>query len=242
MEDDKRATDSLSESVAHSIGTIERGVKEYVFEGDDSAYRRVATELRKLLADQSAVNSFRKSMQRAKTARSIFELHYGNGKNIFLRSFGTVRKTDTDDFVNITPDTYHVRQDILFAATQGGELVSLRDWLEEDLAHTSKGEVLKVGTAIKRIVGREGSHIINPIGDDREDIAVAFFPSKPTLEELSNTDFNRTNPWRQFVIDAGMRLLSATFPSGKSLIEHSIDIPNSQSSHGTIRMQKRRLM
>ena len=166
MPDDKRATDSLSESVAHSIATIERGVTEYIFEEDDSGYRRVATELRKLLMDQDAVNSFRKSILRAKTARSIFELQFGNGKNIFLKSFGTVRKIESSAYVDVTPDTYRDRQDILFAATQGGELVSLRDWLQEDLAHTSKGEVLKVGTTIQRVAGREGSHIINPIGDD----------------------------------------------------------------------------
>ncbi|MCY4654826.1 MAG: hypothetical protein OXC95_16890 [Dehalococcoidia bacterium] len=194
--------------------------------------------MRKLLMDQDAVNSFRKSLQRAKTARSIFELQYGNGKNILLKSFGKDRTIESSNYVDVTPDTFRDRRDILIASTQGGELVSLRDWLQEDLAHTSKGEILKVGTTIQRIAGREGSHIINPIGDDRENVAIAFFSKKPTPNELKSTDFNRTNPWRQFIIDAGMRLLSATSRSGEQLIEHSIDVPSAKSAPTTIRMQK----
>ncbi len=240
MKNDKRATDSLAESVSHSILIIEKGIKEYVFQEDDSAYRSVATELRKLLMDKDATASFQRSIKQAKSAKNLLELRYGNGRKILLRSFPAVRKPETDDFMDVTPTVYITRKDLLYCATHGGSLVSLRKWLEEYLAYTRNGEILKVGTAINYIAGREGSHIINPVGDKREDIGIAFSSEEPTLEKVKNMDFSKTDSWRQFVIDAGMRLLAATYVSGDRLFEHTIDIPEMPDNPKTIRMQKRK--
>ena len=87
MNDDKRAVDSLAESIQHSIAAIEKGIEAYVFHGDDFAYRHVVMELRKLLLDRNAVSSFRKSIRRAKNSKNLLELHFGKGKNILLKSF-----------------------------------------------------------------------------------------------------------------------------------------------------------
>ena len=238
MNDDKKATDFLTESIRHSIAIIEGGIKAYVFQGDESAYRSVATELRKILVDKNAVASFRKSIARAKRAKCLLELHYGNGRHIFLHSFRRLGKAERDDYVDITPDIYPVREHILYAATHDGKLVSLHEWLEEDLAYTENGEVLKVGTAIKHIAGQEGSHIINPVGDKRVDVGIAFLSEEPKPDVIENIDFNHSNPWRQFVIDAGMRLLGATSSMGDGLIPHTIDVPQVPSTDGTFRMQR----
>ena len=240
MDDDKRAVDSLAESVRHSISNIEQGIRTYVFQDNDSAYRSVATELRKILVDKDGVASFWKSIKRAKSANSLFELHYGNGSKILLKSFGLVGKGETGDYMDVTPDIYSAREDILYCATHGGRLVSLPEWLKEHLACTRNGEMLKVGTAIKYIAGKEGSHIINPVGDKREDLGIAFASREPTPKEVSELDFNYSNPWRQFVIDAGMRLLAATDASGGRLVEHAINIPERLRIPQTMRMQKKR--
>lgn len=240
MNDDRRATDSLAESIRHSISIVEKCIKEYIFQEDDSAYRSVATELRKLLMDKNAVASFQNSISRAKNVKNLLELYYGNGRKILLKSFRKVQQLGTDDFIDVTPDVYRTREDLLYYATHGGSLVSLRKWLEEHLAYTRNGEILKVGTAIKYIAGTEGSHIINPVRDEREDIGIAFSSKHPTPENIKDIDFNRTNPWRQFIIDAGMRLLAATRVSGDRIFEHTIDIPEAPNHLGTIRVQKRK--
>ena len=239
MQDDQRAIAALTEAVGHSISEIQSGIEAYVYQSDDSAYRRVVTELRKLLVDVDAVQSFRKSTSRAKGARNLIELHYGNGRNIRLKSFRPSKVGVASDFVDVTPDTYAFREDILHAATHDATLVSLRTWLDEDLAYDRNGRILKVGTTIKYIAGREGAHIINPVGDARDDASIAFFDKQPSPHELENTDFNQSNPWRQFVIDAGMRLLEAKFTSGERLVEHTIDMPTVRREESTIRLQKR---
>ena len=239
MPDDQRAVEFLAESVARSISNIERGVKAYVFQSDDSAYGPVSTELRKLLLDRNAVASFRRSIGRAHWAACLLELHFGSGEKIFLKSF---RQTPTtpDEYMDITPDVYAIRADILHSATKGGRLVTINKWLEEDLAHDKNGNVLKVGKTIDYIAGREGSHIIDPSGDIREDVAIAFVSREPSPENIPNIDFNHFNSWRQFVIDAGMRLLSAQTKSGERLINHTIAVPTADDHRQTLRVQKKR--
>lgn len=239
MKDDQTALDSLAEAIEHSISIIESGIKAYVFERDLSSYRQVSTELRKLLTDRNAARSFAKSISQAKNANNVLEVFYGNGKRIFLKSFVNGKPDSSDSYGDVTPNIYRIPEDILYSATHGDHRVTLRDWLVEDLTHDRSGRVLNVGTVIKHIADREGSHIINPSGDQREDIAIAFFNKQPSAAVIEDTDFNRWNPWRQFIIDAGMRLLDAKFKSGIGLIEHNIDIPAMQRDESTLRLQKR---
>ena len=240
--DDQRAVDFLAESVEDSSSIIENGIKGYVLEGQESAYRIVATELRKLLLDRNAVSSFKKSISRAKNARCLLELHFGNGRKIFLRSFGAVRPAGLGDFGDVTPSVYMEREDIIYAAANEGKPTSLHEWLKEDLAFVSKGQIWNVHTALGHMAGREGSHIINPVGDAREarvDVAITFLSEVPKPEEMPTIDFNQYNPWRQFVIEAGMRLLCASFPSGNQLFEHNIDIPAVRLNPQALRIQSR---
>ena len=239
MCDDKRALDALAESVKHSIAAIESGVEAYVYHDDDFAYRTVVTELRKLLLDKDAASSFRKSIRRAKNTKSLLELQYGKGKNIRLQSFSRQVRSETGDFMDVTPDVYAVRTDILYAATQSDNRVTLSEWLEEHLVHARNGQVLKVSTTIRHIAGKEWSHIINPVGDMREDVGISFFSQKPTPDVIEDTDFNRTNPWRQFAIDAGMRLLAATYATGESIFRHNIVVPETSITYRPLRIQKR---
>ena len=239
MKDDQRAINSLAEAVKDSLSIIESGIKAYVFQRDDPSYRQVATELRKLLTDRNAASSFAKSISRAKKSKNIFELRYGSGRHILVKSFRQSNVSSTGSYADVTPDIYPTRQDILHAAVHSGDPVPLRAWLDEELAYGRSGGIWKVNTVIKHIAGNEGSHIINPVGDPREDVAVAFFPRRPSPIELEETDFNQFNPWRQFVIAAGMKLLEAKFANGPRLVEHTIDVPTARRDERTLRIQKR---
>lgn len=244
MTKNNSATVYLEEAVLHSISEIERGIKAFVDDEDDLAYRGVATELRKLLMDKDAVRSFHKSIDRAEKAHSLFELQYGNRRDIFLKSFSPQQKIQADNYVDVTPDIYPDREDVLICAIKDGTRVSLKEWLNESVAFSKNGEALNVGTMIKYIAGKEGSHIINPVGDKREDVKIGFRSGPPTEEEIDSITFKITDPWRQFIIDAGMRLLSATNEKGKSLIVHSIEIPDTLSTRSdltyTVRIQRKR--
>jgi len=143
--------------------------------------------------------------------------------------------------VDITPNIYKTREEILYAATHGAGRVSLNKWLKEPLVYSKKGQILNVRAAIKYIAGREGSHIINPATDkEREDVAISFSVVRPTMEDIRNTDFDQWNPWQQFAIDAGMRLLNAKHKSGDRLFAHTISVPRTSGASQTMRIQKRR--
>ena len=113
--------------------------------------------------------------------RSLFELQYGGGKNILLRSFmadpENQERSESEDYVAVSPRIYANRTDILSGATRGGRLVSLPVWLDEPFVHNSDGAVLKVRTVLKDIADREGAHIISRRGrDKRDDVRIAFAP------------------------------------------------------------------
>ncbi len=55
---DQDALPDLVAAVRDSIDNIKLGVKAYVFDGQRSAYRTVAVELRKLILDADSARSF----------------------------------------------------------------------------------------------------------------------------------------------------------------------------------------
>ena len=230
----------LARGVDHSIGNIRRSVKAYVFDGDDSAYRVVAVELRKLLLDTNAAASFAPKVKKGKNKRSLFELHYGSGKNILVRSFipeqADKESPESNDYVAVSPNIYPNRTDILWTATHGGRLVNLLAWLDEPFVHNNSGAVMKVRTVLHYIAGKEGAHIISSKGrDEREDVRIAFSASLVATEDVPSLEF--VEHWEQFVIDAGMRLLDARrAANGHPLIAHGVSVPERQVT--TTRLEK----
>ncbi|MYB48628.1 MAG: hypothetical protein F4X72_05060 [Dehalococcoidia bacterium] len=220
----------IERGVQHSISTIRRSVEAYVFERDDSAYRVVAVELRKLLLDTNAAASFAPKSRGNKNKRSLFELHYGRGKNILVRSFmpdtEDQKRSESEDYMAVSPSIYKSRIDILCGATSGSRLVALPIWLDEPFVHNDDGAVLKVRTVLQDIADKEGAHIIRLAGrDKREDVRVAFAPGPVSGEDIASLDY--VEHWEQFVIDAGMRLLDArSSTNGHPLIAHGIDVPD----------------
>ena len=230
----------IERGVRHSISTIRRSIEAYVFERDDSAYRVVAVELRKLLLDTNAAASFAPRSRKQKRKRNLFELQYGSGKNILLRSFMPDPKnqkgSQSQEYVAVSPSIYANRIDILCGATHGGRLVTLPDWLDEPFVHNNDGAVLKVRTVLQDIGDREGAHIISLKGrDKREDVRIAFAPGPVNGEDVTSLDY--VEHWEQFVIDAGMRLLDARSSTDEQpLIAHGIDVPPRQIN--TTRVEK----
>ena len=222
----------IERGVQHSISTIRRSIQAYVFERDDSAYRVVAVELRKLLLDTNAAASFVPRSRKKNRMRTLFELQYGNGNNILLRSFmpdpENEEKSESGDYIPVTPNIYANRIEILCGATHGGSFVTLPVWLDEPFVYDNDGAVLKVRTVLKNIADREGAHIINLKGKDKREPAGLAFPSGPIKpEDAPFMDF--VEHWEQFVIDAGMRLLDARRSTDeRPLIAHGIDVPERQ--------------
>ena len=75
----------LERGVQDSINNIKRNIKAYLLEKDNSVYRIIAVELRKLLLDKKAPGSFIKKEKRV--TKSLFELYYGDGIEILFQSF-----------------------------------------------------------------------------------------------------------------------------------------------------------
>ena len=231
----------IHRGIQHSISTIRRSVEAYVFERDDSAYRVVAVELRKLLLDANSAESFApKKRKKKRRSRSLFELQYGRGENILLRSFMPDPKdqesSESEKYIAVSPNIYADRIDILSEATREGSLVTLPVWLEEPFVHNNDGGVLKVRTVLHDIADKEGAHIINLKGKDkREDVRIAFATEHVSGEDVASLDY--IEHWEQFVIDAGMRLLNArSSTDGYLLIAHGIDVPEKQVK--TTRVEK----
>ena len=220
----------LEQGVQHSINILIRNVRAYVFEEDDSSYRVVATELRKLLLDADAAASFyaKNKGKRSKGKTSLFELCYGEGKRIHIRA--DVPNSDSK-YKPTSPSIYVNRGDILYHSTHGGHLTSLPEWLDKHFVHDSKGTVMKISTVLKYIADKEGAHIINPKRVDKRDEArIAVFKRQPNKVELED-DSNFINHWEQFVIGTGMRLLDARMAvTGAPLIELGILIPSGEQN------------
>lgn len=225
----------LKRGVQDSINIIKRNIKAYVFEEDNSVYRTVAVELRKLLLDKSASATFIEKGK--KNNKSLFELYYGDGTDILLRSFLNPRKNTKKTESNshtVTSTLYLNRADILHKAMGEKNLINLNQWLDEPLLyHKSKLQTLRM--VLNHIADKEGAHIINP--EKRKDnimgTAITLI-SEPITS--SNVAFlvASDNNWTQLIIDAGMRLLNARRASDKSfLIGHDIVIPKDYSSAQT---------
>ena len=215
----------LDKRIQLSIDSLRRNIIEYVFEENDSAYLVVAVELRKLLLDVKAEASFEREKGK-KTKRSLFETHYGSGKQIYLRSFLSPNESgsdiNTDSHVDVNPTIYKSRHDILYNATHGGRLVNLMVWLDEAFVHDKRGAILKVRTVLGQIADKEGAHIIDRrVWDKREDVRVAF--SEAPMKGEAPESLNFVEHWEQFVIDAGMRVLDGKMGvDNRPLIEHGI--------------------
>ena len=230
-----QARTALEEAVQHSIDIIQSGIKSFVYDNREAAYRSVSTELRKLLLDKNAAKSFSKSL--GESAKSVFELYYGNGSSIFVKSFATKKELkDKDDFI-VTPAIYFERRDILYHATKQGQRVDVHVWLNEPLAFSPSGKIISVGTAINLISGKEGAHIIDPRGSEWMKVGLNLSDFASTSENIASLYYH--NPWRQFIIDSGMRLLEAVDDKSDKLINHDVEIPTHAIVSKTARLGRK---
>ena len=227
----------LKRGVQDSINIIKRNIKAYVFEEDNSVYRSVAVELRKLLLDKKASASFVEKGK--KNNKSLFELYYGDGTEILLRSFLTqqenVKKTEVSQ--TVTSALHLDRISILRKAKGDNNLVSLTQWLNEPLFYyEEKPQTLR--KVLKHIANKEGAHVVNPNSIKKKDnitgTAIALVSEPITSSNVEFLVASNKN-WNQLIIEAGMRLLNAKKASDRSfLIKHDIVIPKNYLSSQTV--------
>ena len=226
----------LKRGVKDSINIIQRNIKVYIFEKDYSVYRTVAVELRKLLLDNNASASFDKKEKQ--NCKSIFELYYGT--DILLKSFLEFKKDQSKSnsdvfFRQCTPNGYIRREDILYhAISNNSKLVPLRKWLNEPFVYHESGAGYTPYKLLNHMAGKEGAHIINPKKGDITGPAISILHKDTPNLPLGIASINC---WKDFVIDAGVRLLNARRMTDKNfIIEHDLIV--SYRKVGIYRMER----
>ncbi len=238
---DQNARPELIAAVRDAIANIKLGVKAYVFDGQRSAYRTVAVELRKLILDADSARSFDASRK----APTLFGLVFGRLDRIYLQSLlprrpGSERE---DGWVDVGPPLHRDPRDILRRASSDNHLVSLREWLKESPVRDAHGAVRNTSSTLRDIADKEGAHVIRNWGkkDWRAQAGIAWAPIAQ-IESGDVADLPFGANWEQFVIGAGSRLLYTRSWRGnqwESLIDTS-DLPALDGPIGTPVVVQRR--
>ena len=192
----------LEKTYRDSLKIIARNITSYVYEGETSAYKAVAVELRKLLLDENSASSF------GYRGKTIFEVCAGKAKRIYLHSFDEREAKashvyGSTNFRTITPLVYVTRRAILYSARNSSHLVTLDEWLKEDPFFDKGGMPVTVRQILQHIADKEGAHIINQMGRDIRP-GMIFKITRDATNETWIADV-----WKDFVISAGARLLFA---------------------------------
>lgn len=215
----------LIEDVRDALDNIEGAIVDYIYENKRAAYKTVATNLRTLLADDASAQSFV-----PKTKRNLFELCWGPGTKIHVQSFDV--KAPSDLSYIVPPALYRYPTDIVWYASQDSHLVSLSQWLSEYpiTNHPEAKAAGNVGDTLRWIASNSGAHAFNKNNDPRHDMVVAL-PTDDEIAKLGSQgvlDKYYGLNWEQFVVDAGMRLLSARVNRRGQMVrlfDHGVPIP-----------------
>lgn len=106
-------------------------------------------------------------------------------------------------------------QDLLHYGAQKDSLMPLNKWLSTTSIYLGmKLEKVELRSAIQKLAGREGSHIINR---DLKDMSFAFSPS------IETADFSLA--WKCLIVDLAIRLLCAVRADRKTLVRrHALPV------------------
>ena len=217
------AAPELVTEVMALLSAIEDAIIGYVYRNQRFAYRTVATNLRTLLLDNHSARSWRRE-----TSLSMFELCFGAGNGIFLRSFLDESSRGSRSPVR-TLLLYPDPTAIIWQASRDSDPVSLSNWQQELLLVDVKGKEWDVRKVLQWMGDKSGAHVLNDKDDPRADLIFGLAPpdaSQRDLQQLLDNSYGRE--WEHFVIDAGMRLLSArTNRRGQlaPMLRHDVTIP-----------------
>ena len=190
-----------------SLSTLETLVSGFCA-GMESLYPSILTELRKLLADRNAVRSFDKDSNHS----CLYAMRFTGAHRPHLNGF---RSTDNVACPSMPLDRRNrpCFQDLLHHGAQRDSLMPLNEWLTRTSVYLGMDlDKVELGRAIRKLAGKEGSHIIN---EELKGMSFAMSPSHEA-EDVQNADYELA--WKFLVVDLAVRLLCAVRANGRTLV------------------------
>ena len=191
----------LKVQVKEQLRELEAAVERFIADDESSAYRTAAVALRALLTDRNGLHSWVCQEHRGGYSNIMEYLHSGN---IHLKSMLVPH-----DVSKLQPPDVFLTNHALFGdAAADNPIVPLKDWLGQIV-----GPKLDVRDMIRNIGGKDMAHIISidssrDQGDRYRDMFV-----------ITKVDSGREiNPWPQFIIGAGIRLLYSRYYNGHKYV------------------------
>ena len=184
----------LKDQAKEQLHELEVAVERYIVHGELSAYRTAAVVLRALLTDRNGLHSWVCQEHRGAHSSIIEYLHAGN---IHLQSMLSLRNAS-----NLQMPSVFLTNHALFGhATADNSVVPLNDWLDQIV-----GPKVNVRDMIRNVGDKDMAHII-PTDSFRDALSIK--------KESSGREIN---PWPQFIIGAGIRLLYARYHNGHKYV------------------------
>ncbi len=184
----------LKDEVREHLHELEAAVGRYIIDGEMSAYRPVAVTLRALLTDRNSLNRWVCAEHRGNSSNVMEYLHTGN---IHLRSMQV-----SHDVSELAMMPVFLTPHALFGhAVADSSMMPLTDWLDE---------IVGPGKTTRDMIREVGN-------DDMAHIAPRDkFRESWHIEKVESE--RRLNPWPQFILGAGIRLLYARYHNGRRYV------------------------
>lgn len=198
----------LENAVQDALANIEHSIISYL-DGRIETYRTIATNLRALLLDRNAVQSY---LGRGAVVNNLFEAVYGVD-TVCLQSFldenGEIRGDILDkDSVAVGPPLYVGADYVLVSAKKVEDMIPLGGWLQECSVRDFDGTLRTTGEVIHSIANTEGAHFIEARKrriNTQTGIGLSR-PNAPYPVPREELDFH---PWYQYIVEAGAKLILA---------------------------------
>lgn len=184
----------LKGEVREHLRELEVAVRRYIIDGEASAYRPIAGALRLLLTDRNSLNSWICAEHRGDYSNIMEYLHAGS---IHLRSMQVPH-----DNSELPLQSIFLTPHALFGdAAENVSMIPLADWLDEIVgpAKTTRDMIIEIGS-------KDMAHIIP--GDKYREVW--------HIEKVESG--RKFNPWPQFILGAGIRLLYACYDNGRRYV------------------------
>ena len=192
----------LENDVNTSLSTLEMLVAGFC-SGMVNLYPPILTELRKLLADKDAVRSFDKSSNH----ECLYALQFPGIQRPYLNGFQSTNNVACPRLVTDRMNRLCL-QDLLYYGAQRDSLVPLNEWLSTTSVYLGmKLDKVELRSAIRKLAGKEGSHIIN------QDLKTMSFALSSSIEKA---DFSLA--WKCLIVDIAIRLLCAVRANKKTFV------------------------
>ena len=192
MCDEKRS--ELKDRVKGQLRELEASIERHILQGECSAYQTVAVAMRALLTDRNSLRGWICSEHAGGYANIMEYLYDGN---IHLQS--TLVTQEKSKFP--LPTMFLTNHALFGCAAKTDAMMPLNDWLDQAVSFE-----LAARDVIRNIADKDMAHILP---EDK-------FRNTLVIRKMS--DGREINPWPQFIVGAGIRLLYARCHNGRKYV------------------------